>query len=102
MRGDGEALVEGFPGEGQRRALGGRVRNQAVVSCVEALAWGSGLAFRKERPEKFNARKSRPQSTKFYAGYFSPLEITEICRLGRELGMKRARHQTMGRRRDVG
>ena len=32
VRGDGEVLLEGFPGEGQRIARGGRVRDQAVVA----------------------------------------------------------------------
>lgn len=51
MRGDGEALLEGFPGEGQQIARGGRVRGEVVAPETRGpgAREGSSLAWRRER-----------------------------------------------------
>lgn len=83
-KGGGGARWRGgaFGGVSRRRSADSPRRARARPGggrLLEARAWGSGLASRKERPEKFNARKSRPQSTKFYAGgCFSPLETQKF------------------------
>lgn len=82
-RGDGEALLKGFPG----KVSGGRVRGGGWAALLplpqDARAWvrprlpagAPGLPWGKERPENFAARKSGKRSTRCYAvGCFLPLE----------------------------
>lgn len=82
-RNDGEMLLKGFPGEGQRRARGERVRGRGVARETRRPGAQGGRGFGRwrvlgcyageERPDKLSARNYR----QLYA-CFSPLKYRNL------------------------